>query len=271
MTFDMNRAWREANEMVIGNREVLLIVAGLFFFLPGLATVLLVPSMQPPAELQESEAFSYLLQFYSDNALWIVVMAVLQTVGVLTLLALLRDQAKPTVGEALKTGAIGILPYLGAQIIFALGMTVVIGILVGIAAATGVKTLIAVAAILMFPVLIYAIIKISLVPAVIAIEHEINPITVLVRSWSLTKGNSFRLLLFYALLLIAFIVLMMVVGAVSGLLLAIAGGSTVTQVGEGIVSGLIGAVMTVYFVAILAAIHRQLAGPSTEAISRTFE
>ena len=271
MTFDMNRAWRDANEMVIGNREVLLIVAGLFFFLPGLATVLLVPSMQPPAELQESEAFSYLVQFYSDNALWIIVMAVLQTIGVLTLLALLRDQAKPTVGEALKTGAIGILPYLGAQILFGFGLALTIGLVLGVAIATGVKLLIAVAIILMIPVLVYTMVKISLVPAVIAIEHEMNPVTVLTRSWSLTKGNSFRLLLFYALLLIAFIVVMMVIGAVSGLLLAVAAGNTVTQVGEGIVSGLIGAVMTVYFVAILAAIHRQLAGPSTEAISRTFE
>ncbi|OCC25363.1 hypothetical protein MB02_01460 [Croceicoccus estronivorus] len=271
MKFDMNRAWRDASEMVIANREVLLIVAGLFFFLPGLAAVLLIPSMQPPAEIKESEAIAFMTQFYTDNALWIILLAVVQTVGVLTLLGLLRGHAKPTVGDALKAGIVGILPYLGAQILFSLGVAAILGLLIGVAMATGLKLLIAVAAIATFILLVYALIKISLVPAVIAIERVTNPVTVLLRSWSLTKGNSFRLLLFYALLLIVFIVITAVIGAISGLLLALVGTGAASTIGEAIVSGLLGAIVTVYFVAILASIHRQLAGPSAEMIGRTFE
>ncbi|MDD3799141.1 MAG: hypothetical protein PHE36_08190 [Novosphingobium sp.] len=271
MTFDMNRAWREAAEMVTANREVLLIVAGIFFFLPGLAAALLVPSMQPPAHLEESEALAFMTRFYSDNALWIILMAVVQTVGILTLLALLRDQAKPTVGDALKAGLVGIVPYLVAQILFALGLVMTVGLLIAVTVTTGLAPLMAIAGIAAFILTIYAFIKISLVPAVIAIEHVTNPVTVLTRSWLLTKGNSFRLLLFYALLVIVFLVLAAVIGAISGLLLALAGDGNASKIGEAVFSGLLGAVVTVYFVAILAAIHRQLAGPSAEAIGRTFE
>ena len=39
MKFDMNAAWREATGMIAANREVLMIVAGVFFLLPSLASV----------------------------------------------------------------------------------------------------------------------------------------------------------------------------------------------------------------------------------------
>jgi hypothetical protein len=98
MTFDMNRAWREAAEMVTANREVLLIVAGLFFFLPSLAFALFVPAPVPASGMAPEAAMNMLTKFYSDNAFWLLAMAVAQTVGFLTVLALLRDRAKPTVG-----------------------------------------------------------------------------------------------------------------------------------------------------------------------------
>jgi len=271
MTFDMNRAWREAAEMVTANREVLLIVAGLFFFLPSLAFALFVPAPVPASGMAPEAAMNMLTKFYSDNAFWLLAMAVAQTVGFLTVLALLRDRAKPTVGEALKRAITGILPYLAAQILAALAIVLVFGVLIGVATATGLAPLIALVAIAAVVVMFYVMIKISLTPAVIAIERQNNPIAILKRSWTLTKGNSFRLFLFFALLLIAVGIAALVIGGVFGLLFAVVGSGTVSQVGEAAISGLIGAVATVYFVAILASIHRQLAGLSPEAISETFE
>ena len=37
MNFSMSEAWREATAMISANREVLLIVSGIFFFIPSLA------------------------------------------------------------------------------------------------------------------------------------------------------------------------------------------------------------------------------------------
>ena len=46
MKFDSNRAWREASASASANREVLLAVAGVFFLLPGLASVLFLSDFQ---------------------------------------------------------------------------------------------------------------------------------------------------------------------------------------------------------------------------------
>ena len=43
--FDMSRAWNEALAMLSANRETVLIIAGLFFFLPYLGMMLLLPDM----------------------------------------------------------------------------------------------------------------------------------------------------------------------------------------------------------------------------------
>ncbi|MCB2050182.1 MAG: hypothetical protein KDE63_02020, partial [Novosphingobium sp.] len=91
-------------------------------------------------------------------------------------------------------------------------------------------------------------------------------------SWTLTKGNSLRLFWFYALVFIVFLVLLLAVSLVIGLLVSvILGEGPVGIVIEGAASGALGALMVVFFASILAAVHRQLAGPSAETISATFD
>ena len=104
----------------------------------------------------------------------------------------------------------------------------------------------------------------------IAIERETNPLTALGRSWRLTKGNSVRLFFFMVLLLIAIVVIGGVVSMVVGLVFALFG-ATAALIGQAIVSGLLNAIWVVLFLAVLAAIHHQLAGPSTETVRETFE
>ena len=43
MKLDMGRAWSDAIALLRGNQQVILIVAGVFFFLPNLALALLMP------------------------------------------------------------------------------------------------------------------------------------------------------------------------------------------------------------------------------------
>ena len=271
MTFDMNKAWREAAEMVTANREVLLVVAGLFFFLPGMAFALFVPTPAPAPNLPPEAAMQLIMKFYADNAPWFIVMAIIQTVGILTLLALLRDHAKPTVGEALGRGLSGLLPYLASQILVAFAVAIVLSLAVAIASATGVGALMGVFLLVGLVAMVYIMIKISLVPAVIAVERQNNPIAILKRSWLLTKGNSGRLALFFGLLILVFGIVALVIGGILGILVALLGDGTPAQIGQAVVSGLIGTVATAFFVAILASVHRQLAGPSTETITQTFE
>jgi membrane-anchored glycerophosphoryl diester phosphodiesterase (GDPDase) len=116
----------------------------------------------------------------------------------------------------------------------------------------------------------YLFTKFSLLAPVIAIEGNLNPLAALKRSWQLTKGNSLRLFLFYALLLVAIIVVAIVFSMIVGLVLAVVGGQVLVW-GQGIVASALNAAWATLFLAILAGAHRQLAGTSTERLSETFE
>ena len=270
MKFDMSEAWREAMAMMTANREVLLIVAGIFFLVPGLALSLSIGGLQEAMIADPANAQARLVELYAGWWWLLVLYLAAQIVGYLTLLALLRDSSRPTVGEALKIGVVGLLPALGAAIVLIIGLSLTLGLLMVGAIASGSSALAVIAGILAFIVYVYVWIKVSLSGPVIAIDKEMNPVTVLTRSWRLTKGNSFRLFLFYLLLVIVYIVVATVFGAVIGALTLALGPSTALTV-NGVVSGFLGAVVSVVFVAVVAAVHRQLSGPSAAAVSQTFE
>jgi hypothetical protein len=62
----------------------------------------------------------------------------------------------------------------------------------------------------------------------------------------------------------------MLVMAAVGIVLTLAAGDSLARTLAAVVSSALGAAMTVYMSAVLAAVHRQLAGPSNEAVGETF-
>ncbi|MGN3975185.1 glycerophosphoryl diester phosphodiesterase membrane domain-containing protein [Tsuneonella sp. SYSU-LHT278] len=274
MKFDMGAAWNEAVRLLAANRQVLLIVAGVFFFLPYVGFMLVFSNEMTALEASQASnpdprvMGEAMMGLYGQFWWLLLIMVVLQTIGVLGLLALLSDRSRPTVGEALGAGARLLLPYIGAQLlmscIYGLLFLLPIAVGVGVSVATGV--LLGLVAVVAFA---YLFTKFLMVPPVIAIERVVNPLSALGRSWRLTKGNSIRLFLFVLLLFVAVLVVGGVIGMVAGLVLALAG-PEVAQVGNALVSGLINAVFYTIFLAVLAAAHRQLAGSAPEAVSETF-
>jgi hypothetical protein len=196
---------------------------------------------------------------------------VLEGIGTLALLAMLTDRARPTVGEAIKLGASGFLPYLAASLLLGAAFGLAASLLLGLAAATGVKALVALLVVLLLVAAIYGGIKTSLIAPVVMVEGERNPVSAIKRSWALTKGNSVQIGLFYLLLGIAALVLLLIVGGIAGLIFRVIAGADLAATINVAMSSVIGAVMSVYFVAVMAAVHRQLAGPSPEAASKPFE
>jgi hypothetical protein len=128
----------------------------------------------------------------------------------LGLLALLTDHRRPTVAEALKIGFRKVFSYIGAYLIAGFAIALAAFVLIGLTAAVS-TALAFVGVIALFLILAYAMVKLSLVPAVLVKEDVANPITALSRSWRLTKGNSFRLFFFYFL-----IVLVMIINVIAG-------------------------------------------------------
>jgi|TARA_R100000049_G_C1954374_1_gene105922 hypothetical protein len=274
MKLDMNRAWTEALSLIQANIGVVATVAGVFFFLPYLAFALLMPEMANFAIEPNSEdptaAFEQVTALYADIWWIMLLLVVAQTVGTLALLALLRAENRPTVGQAITVGAIGFLTSIAATIVLYIGVGVIGGVLMGVAIASKVTALAVVLGIVLFVAFIYLMVKFSLLAPVIAIDKVYNPFTALLRSWRLTKGNSVRLFFFYLLLLIALVVVSGVIGLIVMLVFGLMG-DEVMLVGSGLINSAVNAVVIVLMLAILAAVHRQLAGPSAQSVGETFE
>ena len=161
-------------------------------------------------------------------------------------------------GGALAAGGWWVIGYVAARRMPGALIVFVAVLLPAIGALAGLQVLAVLGGIVAFVVTCYIVVKLSLVAPVIAIEGERNPVRALRRSWKLTRGQSFRLFLFYLLLLVAFMALSVVITLVLGLPFALAG-EQAALLGEGVLSGLVNAVMVVVAVCVLAAVHTQLA------------
>jgi hypothetical protein len=276
---DMGKAWTQATALMGSNKDTISAIAGLFFFLPGLSVALFAPEMvnpEPagPAGGNPEAAFQAMMaqitQAYTENWILLAAVTIAQFVGSLSLLALLTDRGRPTVGEALTTGLKSSPSYLAGQIISGLGIALVIGLPLGIVAATGsVMTTVLIGFVLVLFGL-YAFIKFSLLAPVVAIDGERNPFKALARSWRLTKGNSVRITVFLALLFITIGIIAALVAGILGLVMS-ALGSQIATIGNGIVNAGVNTLMGVVFLVVIASIHRQLAGESPEGLAATFE
>jgi hypothetical protein len=276
--------------LIRGNREVLAIVAGVFFLLPGLVLAVLFADEQAEAMrllqamMEGQEEPGMALETVPG---WFVGVALaaffVQLIGYLALLALMDGGRRPTVGEAIGTAFKCLLPLIGTVLFFAVAYTVsaivvslVLGLIVGgLAAAIGspaVATSMSFVAILALLVAVFwVMVRFSLTLAEIVLGDKWNPINALAGSWRLTRGNSFRLFLFYLLLGIVYLVIYMVVFGVLLSALMVAFSDTTGGLLLGVTSGIIGAAFGVIGTAIIAAIHRQLSGSSAAAVSQTFE
>jgi hypothetical protein len=269
MKFDMSEAWRQATAMISANREVLTVVSGLFFFLPSVAMGFAFGNMQHEVVADLAAAQKQMLETYA-NWWWLITLAVLfAIVGYLTLLSLLRDVNRPTVGDALKTAVMGLVPAIVTYAIFIVVMSLVAGILLSLAAVAA-RGLGIVAVLVALAIWFYGAVRVSLAGPVISIDRVMNPLRVLSSSWRLTRGNVGRLFVFYALLVITYLVVSIVIGIIVGAL-TVALGQSGGMIVNALLTGLMSAVATTVFVAILAAVHRQLSGPSPEALGQTFE
>lgn len=276
---DMGRAWTLTTNLIGANRDTIGAIAGLFFFLPSLATAIFVPALanpQAPATPSGAEpgaameaVAAQMSAIYAENWPLLLVLLVIQFIGSMALLALLTDRGHPTVGEALGTGLRSIPSYLGAQILSTFGAGLALGLPLGILAAFAPPAVTVIAMLVLVVLIIYMIVKFALIAPVIAIEGERNPIAALKRSWRLTAGNALRIFLFLFLLMLTIGIIATLVSAVLTLIFT-AIGEPVATIGINVVSGLVNAVVTVIFLVVTVAIHRQLAGPSSEVLAETF-
>ena len=283
MKFDGNRAWNDAVRAVSANREVLLVLAGVFFFLPGLVAALFLAGFQTEmaasvaavmAAPKNPVALQQMLHAYGSVAPYVIALLLVQCIGYMAMLALLTDERRPTVREAMIIGVRCLPALIGAIAIFFLGYVMAslpMGlILIGCIAVLGPQLGAAIGITIDMVAVIVVVTRLSLTLPVIVIEGLHRPFVALQRSWRMTGGSSLRLLAFYAMLAVAYIVITVALSALLNLVSAVMGNGESFALLSGAFSGVIGALTSIVLTALLAAVHRQLAGPSHGAITRTF-
>lgn len=271
MKFDSNQAWKDAAQFVSANRDVLLALAGVFLVLPAFALTLFMPPPEPPQGADLDATMAVLGQYYAKAWPALVAMALLSMLGTLTMLTLFTDRTRPTVGEAIPLGVRGMGPVIAAQLMSGFVAAALTMLVLGVIKATGSPGLGLMLGLVLFGALIYGMVRISLVSPVVMVEGQRNPITALKRSWDLTGGNVLHLLAFFVLLLVGFMVVYFLLSIGIGLIVAMVTSGGVTAAINNLVAAALQAVMTVYLIAVSAACHRQLAGPSAAAVADRFE
>jgi hypothetical protein len=277
---DMGAAWAGATGLIAQNKDTVSAIAGLFFFLPYLTVSLLAPDIANPEPIDIApgtspdaameammEQFS---QGYSENWPMFLLATIVQFIGSLALLALLSNRDRPNVGEAIKRGFGAAPSYFVSQVLVALLMAVVIGVPLGIAVASQSGMLAGLLAPVLMLGALYIFVKFALLAPVIAIEGLRNPIAAMQRSWRLTKGNSFRIVLFVMLLFLTLGIIVLLLSIVLGLVFALFD-ETVASIGNAVVASFTNTLFAVVGLLVLASVHQQLAGPSGEELAATFE
>lgn len=272
MTFDMNRIWSQAVAMVRAEWQDLALIAGIFFLLPSLAVVILLPDLLIELQVPMTSADELIARLTP-------LVPQMLTVGLVTLLlsifgyaAMIRLLApdRPTVGVALRA-TIGALPMLAGCLLVAVAGYIAFAIVGGMAVAMlalGLGLLIGPEAasvagiVLLALVLAWLAVRFVLVTAVVMLEGAGGPLAAFTRSWRLTGGSHRRLCAFLALLLLPYMV-------ISGLVtnVALLAGNLFFNA---LVSGLLSVAFTILLTAIIVALHQQLSG-AAQASAEAFK
>ncbi|MFM2370657.1 MAG: hypothetical protein RIS85_379 [Pseudomonadota bacterium] len=268
---DSSLAWKTATRLVATNRDMLMAIAGVFFLLPGLAFSVFVPEPQmapgtPPGEMMEIMA-----EAWTSSMPLLLLVTLLQMAGTVTMLIVMTDPARPTVGHAIRRGFMALGPYVLAQIMVGGALGLAFLMLVSVAALTGVQALAAFVIVASFVAMVWGSLRMALVAPVLAIEAQRNPVMAMRRSWALTEGNSGRMLGFFVLAGLLFAVVYGLTMMLVGVVLVLTTTGNLQHILNAAVSSALTSGALVYFVAILAAVYRQLAGPPQDQIQGVFE
>lgn len=276
MGFDMNGAWSRGVALVRENFQLLAVIAGLFVLLPTLAFYFLVPGMDvlmdPTADPDVMQA--QVLAQAGPLATWGILGTIIQMIGYGAMVALMGN-ARPTVGEALKKGTFSMPSAIGAMLGF-LVLYLIVAILASlpialIAGGLGLGVLAMLIPLIVMGVALILMARFSVTLPVIVLEGTLNPLLALKRSWMLTRPARWRILGFWTLLGITYLVISLLLAGMFGLVAAMMGESDAARLLLGLLNGGLSMLIGMLVSGLVVAIHRQLAGASEDQLSATFE
>lgn len=239
MRLNLLRTWQEAADMVRANMDMVTGLAGMFILLPGILSAWLLPA---PAPKQGKATVGDLLAAQSDYIMahWpaMALSAMIVAFGSLALLAVLVHRDRPTVAEALRIALVVLPGYVLANLLQSLV------VFAGLFA-------------LVLPGL-YLIGRLICIAPVAAVESHRNPVTIMMRSLAVTRGNGWRILLLLAVILVVALVLSSAIGTLVGILAKLLLSPDLARLTLIIFGSLFETVLAVVLLAVSASIYRQV-------------
>ncbi len=276
MEFNMNTTWSRGTALVAENFQLLAIIAAVFVLIPSLAIYMAIPDfasfVDPTTDPEVMMA--QMSELAGPLIFWGLLAMVFQFAGYAAMIALVGS-TRPTVGEAIKAGFKSVPSVIGAMLLFFILYFVVAFILMlpfGILAAVANLAIFAVIGpILILAVVVFLMARFSMTMPVIVLEGVGNPFTALKRSWQITGPKQWPVLGFWAVLFIAYFVISILVAGVFGVIAALASGATGSALILGMFNGLLAMAVGMLVCGLTVAMYGQLAGPTKENVSETFE
>jgi hypothetical protein len=180
--FRLGEVFAEAASLWRHERSLILPVAGLFYFVPALALLLLLPDAKPTGEPGSEEALESMLAYARDHAGAILGANLAQLIGAATLLTLFLAAGRPDLREAMRVMLVRLVPFVACALLIGIALTV--------------------SALLVVPAL-YLIGRFFLATAAIASGRANGPIEGITRSFELTRGRGWMFFGFSAIIFFA--------------------------------------------------------------------
>lgn len=276
MNLDLNTVWSRGMKLVGDNFQLLIVIAGIFLLLPTIAVYLLLPDFQmlvkPGADPEiVAERMGELI----GPLIGVVgLLSLFQFAGYGAMIALIGPD-RPTVAQALAAGFKIVPSTIVVMILFAIAYLIgAVVIIVPLSILAGIAGAPAVVVIGMIPVLIFVawlMARLSMSMPVLVLGDTLNPFTAIKASFKLTGQKQWQIMIFWAVLLIAFTVISLLFNGGVSLIAALLGTGTAALLITGLANGLTGMASGMVISGVAAAMFEQLSGPSLDAIKDTFE
>lgn len=279
MRFSGSRALSEAFQIMLARIGPLIAVSIIgyiaIFALSGGLIASMMPALMSGAVADPAQSPDAILAQYGVGIflLYVVIYAI-SFAQQAAACRLCSDRHDASIGGAISAGIKAVPTLFGVAILllialFALMLVASLG-LAGIVAGTESPGLTFVLGLLLIG-FVYIFARLSMILPVVAIDDVRNPITAIGNAWRMTGGNVLRLVLVFVLVMVVMGVLFMVLSALT--LGSFNPGATPgigNMIGFGVLMLVLGLTVGLYFLALVAAIHRQLSDTSVSAVEDTF-
>jgi hypothetical protein len=256
-SLSLSRAWDETRGVLRRDGRLITAVALAMLVLPGVIADVVTP--QHPGT--QMAPFGY----------WTIVSFLSLLVSLAGQLAIVRLALGPpsSVGEAIRHGARRLPAYVGATLMWMLPLLLLFAVVLSSSANPEKPTPgVAFAVLLLCGLFFFVFVRLLLAPAVASAE-AVSSITVLRRSWGLSRGRFGRLFAFLILFLITYLILMVAFSAVIGSAVRVTLGDvepfSVAVLLMSFVTQLVGALLTSSLMVMVARLYAQLSGRESSA------